>query len=85
MLGRAPAAQARMREDETFRPVEATFVSSGRTAYSQSESVAETNGLVGLAIDLQDELMSLGRFGIQKRGQKRGQSSFSADQAEKAF
>lgn len=64
MLGRALAVEARMQEDETFRPVEVAFVSSGRTAYVQAEPAAESSGLADIAIDLQDELARLGRMGI---------------------
>lgn len=64
MLGRALAVEAGGQENETFRPVEATFVSSGRTAYAQSEPAVEVSGLADVAYDLQDELARLGRMGI---------------------
>lgn len=52
MLGRVRAADAKVQEAEAFRPVELTFVSSGRTAYAQSETAAEADGLADIAIDL---------------------------------
>lgn len=61
MLGRALAADARVQEDQVFRPVEVTFVSSGRTAYAQSEPAAEADGLADLALDAQEGLARLGR------------------------
>lgn len=64
MLGRALATKAREQEAQAFRPVEATFVSSRRTAYAQPEPVAEASGLADFAIDLQDELARFGRMGI---------------------
>lgn len=64
MLGRALAADAKMEEVEAFRPVEVAFVSSGRTAYAQSETAAEVDGLVDFADDLQDEVARIGRMGI---------------------
>lgn len=64
MLGRALAEEARAQEAEAFRPIEATFVSSGRTAYAQSEPAAEASGLVDIVIDLQDELARLGHMSI---------------------
>lgn len=59
MFGRALAAETRMQEDGTFRPVEIAFVSSGRAAYAQSEAVAEASGSADIAIDLQGELPRL--------------------------
>ncbi|ROU08959.1 hypothetical protein [Lysobacter enzymogenes] len=64
MLGRALAAEIRMQEAEAFRPIEATFVSSRRTAYAQTEPAAEASGSADIADDLQDELARLGRMGI---------------------
>ncbi len=64
MLGRALAVEAGVQENETFRPVESAFVSSGRIAYAQSEPAVEVSGLADTAYDLQDELARLGRFGI---------------------
>lgn len=64
MLGRALAAEAKARENEAFRPVESTFVSSGRTAYVPSEATDEASGLADIADDLQDELARLGCTGI---------------------
>lgn len=64
MLGRALAADAKAQENEVFRPIETTFVSSGRTAYVQAEPATEASGLADLALDVQDELAKLGRMGI---------------------
>lgn len=64
MLGRALAMEAEMQERETFRAVEVTSVSSGRTAYVQAEPVGEASGLADFAIDLQDELARLERIDI---------------------
>lgn len=64
MLGRTLAAGVQVQETEAFRPFEATFVSSGRTAYAQSEPAVEVSCFADIADDLQDELMRLGRMGI---------------------
>ncbi|MGO1069543.1 hypothetical protein [Lysobacter sp. CA199] len=64
MLGRALAAEAKMGGAEAFLPVEATFLSSRRAARAQAEPAAAEGGLADFAIDLQDELVRLGRVGI---------------------
>lgn len=51
-----------MQEDEAFRPIEATFVSSGRTANVQAEPVAEADDMADIAIELRDELARLGHM-----------------------
>lgn len=53
-----------MQEADAFRPVEAAFVSNGRTAYVQAEPAAEASGLADIAVDLQNELARLGCMGI---------------------
>jgi len=64
MLGRALAAEAEMQERETDRPVEVTFVSSGRIAYTKPELAAGASGLADIVVELQDELVRLGRMCI---------------------
>lgn len=65
MLGRALAAEARGQKGEMFHLVEATSVSGGRTAYTQTEPAAETDGLANFAIELHDELTRLDGMGIR--------------------
>lgn len=63
MLGRVLAAEAKTQQSEAFRPIEGAFVSSERTAYVQAEPAAEGNGVADVAIELQEELVGLGRMG----------------------
>lgn len=64
MLGRARAAEAGEQGDESFRPVEATFVSGGHAAHIHAEPEAGVSGLADFALELQEELARLGRMGI---------------------